>query len=412
MLNAAPDRSSFLIENSIPVHEKRHFFDAVSTPFGIFCFLRGFFLTVQFHNLLNELHGRRLRIPFKRWISHRDCPAAVKQFVRIYDNYESWLGSFSAGSKWVQPASASPYSGVNQSLVLEMDGRKFPCAAYKIGDKLRIFEVTPLSIFEGLAVAVQLQSIMQFDATAAKDWLLEVDLHPVYWYYTSALNLAAACCDGDIDRTLKMMEFALMIPLGGEKADCASDEKEPGWRFTAMAEYLLQHNSSEDINVVADIVCDQKGWKQSRENLASAKSHLDTVHVFKEGWNYVQAVVDDFRRISHKTLDARKQSPLLGMSYLTPMLDLKAPIHRKIRPDGTAEIFCDPEHGDAWAHFMILSAMTGNAVNGSSLVCAFSKSGLNQYPANRSCDCDARTQREACLLAQIVETYAIEVTSI
>jgi hypothetical protein len=417
LLEAAPDRKTFLWENSIPAHEKRHFFDALSTSFGILGFLRRFLLTIEFHNVLNELStDGQLRIPLRRWIRRHDCPSSVKKFVKTYNAYDSLDRTGLAGSKWTLPAHDTPVAQAKQSLILEIGDRKIPCTGYLAGNNLRVFEVTALPIFEGLAVCVQLGSIGYLDPTVARSWMLEVDLHPLYWYYTSALDLASACCHGDVNQILKMLEFALMIPIAGEEDDVLPEEKDPGWRFTAMAEHLLNHQGPPpEMNTVADIVCEQKGWRKVSENLLRARSYLDEVNMINAlhtDGNYFQSVIDDFRKLSHQVLDARLESPLLGLSYLNYMTEVKPPLHRKIRPDGTAQIFCDPGSGEGWNRFLFMTSMMDDAVDKNRLICPTSRSTRHGIPGNQACDCDSRVERETCFLVPALESLNLKVTSL
>lgn len=418
LLQSAPDRASFVLENSFPIHEKRHLFDIFSTPYGIRRFLRRFFLTVEFHNLLNGLApGGCLRIPLKSWRKRADCPASVKEFLKTYDAYAASDVTSLKGSKWSLPSSESVRSEVNQSLIMEVNGRMIPSAGYLIGDKLRVYELTALPILEGLAVCVQLGAMTALEAVTARSWLKEVDLHPIYWWYTSALNLASACCHGNAEETIRMLEFALMIPFEDEAGGLQPEEKDPGWRLTRMAEYLLNHKDApSDMNAVADVVSRQKGWRTVSENLASARSWLGRVDMAdpaKPQGNYFHRVIEDFRKLSHQLLDARLDSPLLGLSYVHAMgTEVRPPMHRKIRPDGTAQIFCDSETGEAWAHFLLMSSMMEDAVSGRRLDCPLSRSSRHGIPGDRTCDCDSRVERETCLLIQAVESLKLDVVPV
>ena len=105
MFAESKDKELFVFEHSIPAHEKRHFVDFVSTPFGIRMFRIYWAVCGEFLRLLSSLaeSHQQVTIPLRTWAKSRDCPDGVRHFLRTYEFRENEvrrLISFGVPREW------------------------------------------------------------------------------------------------------------------------------------------------------------------------------------------------------------------------------------------------------------------------------------------------------------------------
>ena len=98
-------------------------------------------------------------------------------------------------------------------------------------------------------------------------------------------------------------------------------------------------------------------------------------------------------------LAARAEEPLLGFRYVLLTGDrVLPPLHRKTRPDGTVELFGDPQAGDAWTTFLVYHSVMADAMSGREFRCP-----LGGVLAGGRCTCFLQPERARCVVAEFTE---------
>ncbi len=314
-LAAAPNRKQFLLEHSLPIHERRHFFDLLSTPFGMRLFRGGLEQACRFARLVHETREKQevLRLPLRAWAAEAESPAAIRQFVSGYDDFQRRIRPLREGEPITLPLAEWP--GVNpvECVRLETDGKRTPHVGYRDRRHITFYPLNPVSVIEGLAVAVQMYSLGRVDPDFERQWFSYLVKKQDAWFYTAALRLARGPAANFVDAVLQLLEFGLMTPFEPERF--GTDEGEPGSRFYALVQHLLTHPRQDpDINTAAIELCAARGWQTPAQVLVGWSSYLDKADT--AGSEVGAAVLASYRKMAEPLLEARADEPLLGFRYV------------------------------------------------------------------------------------------------
>ena len=87
------DKERFLLELTRETHEKKHFFDIVSTTLGYELFFLNWNTIRFFFDLLTVVKtiGIKLEIPIIKWVNYPDCPEWANIFLEQYQNRKNFL---------------------------------------------------------------------------------------------------------------------------------------------------------------------------------------------------------------------------------------------------------------------------------------------------------------------------------
>ena len=415
MYQGAQDQVQFLLEYSIPFHEKQHLLDIASTSFGLDLFMVNWFEKVKFYLLLETLRksGRDVRIPLRKWKDSRDCPKEVGQFLDFYDTGERYFNNLLfAGSKRDLPTTPQP---VKEDIILiriqnDESGVVRPCVGIRRGSKHVVYPLNAEGILEGAAFHMQTGVISLIDPTKGRAFYEIFTAKPEYYSYFATLELARSCCNGNPEKIAEMFQFALMTPLvitRGFRNNLSLEELDPGWRFYELAAALFASTSPDPVisSVVGDL-CVRKKWILPGQVVREMMDYIDT---FPAGaTDMFGRIRKEYVKLMYEPLSARRESPLLGLDYLLSH-SLMPPLHRKVKPSGLTEIRRVDEIADAtaWLDYLLLGAIQKDALKWDHIHCPIAyKEPPATIPGDAKCSCEAG--RSLCFLAGFVDQLGIK----
>jgi hypothetical protein len=426
LFNKAKDKKNFVFEYTIAKHEKRHFFDIISTPFGQGLFLMNWVHLFHFSRLISnhKRPGMVLKIPFRKWIELLDCPEDIIAFTKDVmhnKNYDKlWLYSGSPKSIRITPKEKKLLGKKKLLGGRSIIGEPLrPYIGFVEKFKIKMYPANTVSIFEGIAWWVQLINMAAFDAEIASFWWKRILRSPHLWMYFSVLKAARILCHDDPDETCKMIEFSLMTPgvviwhkdlMYGFSGD--EREFDPGWRFYLLMQYMIEHKpQSKKIETICQEFCENIGWWRPLEIITRTKTYWE--EIVKSSDEIIGPVYNDFAEFANNTLNSRQSNPLLGIDYAMKFGFILPPIHRKILPNGKFDIrIVEDQHKSfAWKNFILLSSIVNDALNKNEIRCpyAIDLQGAT-FPGSGKCTCEANLSR--CVMEEMFDYLGISFINI
>jgi hypothetical protein len=403
MFAESKDKELFVFEHSIPAHEKRHFVDFVSTPFGIRMFGIYWAVCGEFLRLLSSLaeSHQQVTIPLRTWAKSRDCPDGVRHFLRTYEFRENEVRRLISFGEPVQvPSTAVPFRYKAVLTRLEVDDELWPYIGYSSGEEYHFYPINGRAILEGISWTVQSASMAGVDNTLAVRWWKRVAEDRRLWMYWVLPRYFEQFIGLDPDRSLKALEWSLMTPLGlrgsgGPEHD--PHELSPSWRLYWFAKHLSEHRTARsNITRAAERFAQTRGWKTMTDNIKEAKQHLElmssqaTLHPNDP----LLSVMHEYLGFARQSLDVRGQAPLLGFDYMKKLPSLP-PMTRRILPDGSVQMRMKQQESESdeiaawsWIMFAVLSSAISDCVEADHVVCPFAVETQSvHFPGSKDCTC-------------------------
>jgi hypothetical protein len=257
------EKYEYVVKMVTKIHERRHFHDWISTPYGMQMFyghqklLNEFLVTLL--PVMNTL--KEICLPLIKWALKAECPREIKEFVKACEEQIRTLDWYSGcvplPEKYSTNQLLSEYqSGRNQSIpVLNL-----------LGTDEGLSVIGGTMILENIAFVMEADFIRQnygriFENRRNED----VVRQKKGGTYLGCWALFNRVVKGRkyFDPFQKLCEYALNISPGRK------DEKEghPGWRFIVMLEYLARIDtpSVTDFAAAEKEIEREKGWNHSRD---------------------------------------------------------------------------------------------------------------------------------------------------
>jgi hypothetical protein len=380
------NKQLFLFEHFIPAHEKRHFVDFVSTPFGLHLFRTNWAVCASFLTLLGSLAERdqAVTIPLREWAKSNDCPEAVHKFLDDYEFREKERHRLiSAGEPTQIPASAVPQRYNVMLTRLEVEDAYRPYVGFLDGEDYNLYPINGLTILEGLAWIVQYVGMTRIDKGVADSWWLKFLDNRQLWMYWALPQLLSEYISLELAQSIKALEWSLMIPAGitDDEPGGDPDELDPAWRFYWLAKHLMEKRTeAQSIEQAVEEVSTAHGWKTVEGVIEQTKHYIERrlSNAQLHPNDPLLSVMYEYVGLMRQSLDARQQgSSLMGFEYIKELPTLP-PMTRRVLPDGSMQIRMkeaqtenDEIAARSWVAFAVLSSVISDCVEGDRLVCPF-----------------------------------------
>jgi hypothetical protein len=421
----ADDQKDYAFQFTIPVHERRHFFDIASTPLGINLFLRNWMVKQALLELLTfgPANRRILRLPLRDWIGRGDCPSAVARFVHMRDAWSKDMHHVMGDAKprrTRRPSTAVPPVSLVHEIDSTSNSRCRPGMLLAEGGKYWIYPICGAGIFEALAWLTQNQWMaMAFGDSIARDWWSEFLASRGYWQYTVLNGMAMTCCDGNSDDIAQILEFALMAPGWPASIDdhtaSRPEQLDPAWRLYELFSLLRRSTSPRSIADASAELCRARGWITPAEVVEKTAGHLESLPTTNAPADPLLSVLHDFKGYALQGLEYRSKVPLMTLSsYLRSVESFRLPpLHRVSLPGSPPEFRCDretPVHR-AWLDFFVLAGIESKLSDGKRIRCPMGAgTAAATAPGRPDCKCGNSAQR--CWMHGLLDSCRVQFAAV
>lgn len=418
MMDSSKDKGWFLFEYTIPVHEKQHFFDFISTPFGLDIFWTHFSFGLEFISLVERLKEKALPIylPLQEWKADPKCPQEVIEFVDSYEGEITAMGLFlRTGSPLSEKHFNTPIKGDLQSLIIDIDGLLRPYVCIRQNSTYSLYPLDATGIMESLAWKTQNHVMGLLNKSLAIRWNNRFLSDPSLWIYYSALQAANYSCNADPDKVVKLLQFSLMTPpsiIRDSLPNVYVEELDPAWRFHLFSEFLLSNASTiSSIESAVEKFCSRYKWTHPIEIIEKTYAEISkTLAELPTDDGVFETVFKEYLEFQLQTLQLRRDYPLLDLAVLLEDHHIRPPIHRKVYPNGEVQLRVSESHASsqAWVHFSILNHLIIEMMDKKQLSCWIAhKKPVTIFPGSDGCLCELSLQK--CLTAAILNKLGVDI---
>lgn len=416
MFEDSEDKESFLIEASIPAHEKRHFVDLTATTFGLYLFKHNWALCVSFFLLLQSLskEGIKVSLPLREWCKSKNCPEEVKSFVHIYEYTEKRLSKeIGIGKPESMPKEYVPQQYDMILTKLEADNVTLPSVGFLGVDEYNIYPINGLVILEGIATIVQYNYISKINKELADKWWEKLSNNPQLWMYWSVPNILTKMVGLSNEQSLIVLEWALMIPADFTNN---SPELDPAWRLYYIANYLARSKkSNQNIKKLIEEFLKLQKWRTTAEVVTLTENYI--TNCFSEmkidANDPLSTVMHEYMLSFKRSLTVRKDNPLVGFDYLEKF-DSLPPMTRTISPDGVVSIKMkktdseiDEIKNQGWLSYLIISRSIYDSISKKHISCPFSlEKKHSNFPHSNECNCNLDLKN--CTVSQVMQLTGVQ----
>lgn len=425
----AKSKGQFLLELTRETHEKRHFFDIVSTTLGYELFFLNWNTIRFFFDLLTVVQtiGINLEIPIRKWVNHPDCPKWASVFLEQYQNKTNFLYDCTPGKITKFPVDQFPVYAQGREYLsgLRLPERRGyrPYLGIPDGTKMVAYPISIPDLLEAAAWNQQFIIMNKIDGEIAANYWEEQRIQNPSPKFPLHLILASLfACKGVREDMSKMFDFSLLPPLtidGRPEKNLDSMQYDPPWRFYTLWQYMIQ-NKSLDLESAIKRMCKDKKWMQPNEVIRDARKRVkDMKEKLKSGRlaldpdTNLGLVLGDYLNYFDRIISAREKTCLFGgpddKKYKELLRDNEPPLHRLILSNGKM-IFWENEaiHQTAWIDFYHLSHIMRDSVDQEYIKCPYSiKKNPAKIPGNGRCTCEL--ERDQCHIASFFDRLGVKV---
>lgn len=428
------DNYMFLSELTSEMHERRHFFDLVSTTVGYLLFHTNLNSIKNFSDFLFVVgrFGGNLKLPLREWVNKSDCPQFGKDFLEQYQHGENFLQDCRMGEqKEISFDQVPPYARVKDYLsglrIPEGRGTR-PYLGISTGDHMVAYPISTYEILEASAWNQQLTTMFHVGGKiGGRIWENLFSQSPLKHY--PILFVAFSACKGEREDMAKMLEFALLAPLpvyGRPDVNLDPMQYDPPWRFYALWQYMLQDRSLK-LEKAVERMCRERKWMQPGEVVRDARKHIkEWREEAKLGFGLeheinLGLVLEDYIDYFDKITAAREKQSMFGgpddKKYMELTEKYQPPLQRMILKSGKM-VFRNNKavHEAAWSEFYLLSHIMRDAVDQKAIGCPFIIQKSNEkkpgvvLPGNGKCTC--KLERDRCQVAEFLERWGLKVETL
>ena len=428
------DNYLFLSELTRETHERRHFFDLVSTTIGYLLFHTNWNSIKNFSDFLFVVgqYGESLKLPIREWVNQGSCPEFGKTFIEQYQYGQNFLQDcFEGKQKEISLSLVPPYARVKDylsGLRMQEERGTRPYLGVSTGDRMVAYPIRTFDILEASAWNQQLTTMNLIGGKIAlRIWENLFKQSPSQHY--PILFVAFSACKGEREDMSKMLEFALLPPLpvnGRPDRNLDPMQYDPPWRFYTLWQYMLQ-NRSLNLERAVERLCKDKKWMQPGEVIRDARKHMEEWRIEAksalglEHEHNLGLVLEDYINYFDKITSAREKRNLFGgpddKTYRELTEKYGPPLQRLILKSGKM-VFRHSEavHDDAWVDFYLLSHIMQDAVNKKAIGCPLIVKKPNEkkpgavLPGDGKCTC--KLERDQCHVAEFLEQLGLKVETL
>ncbi len=392
------DRMNFLFNYTIPEHEKRHYFDIISTTFGINNFFANWTIAGLYISNEEDIIKTLQENNYKHNIFH---------YINIDKNYTSVVNE----NLLVKLGNAKVFliNGFHNfsNLPNPQEFSDAPYIAYIRDSNWIFYPISVISIFENIALLHQFarmrysSSYLPVDEQIIIDWFeQEIYDNETYWNYWNLSKYFMYYCGlKEIHKIIIILEFCLMVPFpinSSNELNVNYDEKQedPAWRFYYFSLYYHEHyrdvQNIDIIKIINEFTLKMK-WTSIDENIENALKKIESYTQFlsledENKFSHMDTILYQFNKdIAKKALICRKKyNNFLGLIFPREGCDFIPPIHIKHNMyDNNVEVLGDESFGLSWLYYYgYINIINDLLLKTKQLNCPYSNK-----PIQKHCDC-------------------------